>query len=343
MSRLVNFRERGNYFANDSCTASGVLYEGSAGRTDVPLGSKPWTSDTVSWIASMTKLASAISVLQIVERGLITLDEDVRPKIKFLAEVEILRGFDERTGKPILEPNTQPITLCRLLTHTVGLAYDLSDESLMKWRRHVGKDNINMTWTEEGFSTPLLFAPGTSWMYGTNIDWATAVLEKVTGQKLSAYMAENILGPLEMTSTGFWPKTSTVAKIPFRTPDGTLEDAPLPVPEEHPLESGGAGLFSTARDYAKLLRAVLQGKLLSEDSMNLLFTPQLGEDLQRALMDKIAAASGTYCPEYPLGTPANFALGGMVNLVDLPGKRAKGSIMWSGYSNPHWVCYFLTR
>lgn len=313
----------------------GVIYQGSAGRTDFPSGSKPWTSDTVSWIASMTKLASAISVLQIVERGLITLDEDVRPKIKFLAEVDIISGFDEKTGKPNLEANTEPISLRRLLTHTTGLAYDLSDEMLMRWRRYAKKDKINMTWTEEGFSTPLLFRPGSDWMYGTSIDWATAVLEEVTGQKLSAYMEDNILGPLGMNKTGFWP--GEVAKIPYRMPDGHLEDAPSPLPQEHPVESGGAGLFSTAADYAKLLIAVLQGKLLSEDSMELLFKPQLDSALQECLMKRVANAPDVYACEYPVGTPANFAFGGMVNLEDIPGKRLKGSMMWSGYTNPHWV------
>lgn len=313
----------------------GVLYEGSAGRTDFSPDSTPWTPDTVSWVASLTKLASAICILQAVERGLITLDEDVRPKIKFLAEVEILRGFDKATGKPILEPNTQPITLRHLLTHTTGLAYDLSEESLMKWRRLTGKDRINMTWTEEGFSTPLLFSPGTDWLYGTSIDWATALLEKVTGQKLSEYMAEHILGPLDMKDSGFWP--TTVAKIPFRMPDGVLEDGPSPLPEDHPIESGGAGLFSTTRDYSKLLRAVLQGKLLSTESMDLLFKPQLNEELQKRLMAKIASAPTAFAPEYPAGMPIQFTFGGMTNLEDVPGKRSKGSIMWSGYTNPHWV------
>lgn len=283
----------------------------------------------------MTKLASAISILQVVERGLITLDEDVRPRIKFLAEVEIIRGFDESTGKPILEPNTEFITLRRLLTHTVGLCYDMQDDMIMRWRRYTRKDKINMSWTEEGFATPLLFTPGTDFVYGTSIDWATMILEQVTGQKLSAYMSENIFGPLVMKNTGFWPEA--VAKIPFRTSNGVLEDAPSPLHKEHPIESGGAGLFSTASDYSKMLLAVLQGKLLKEDSMELLFTPQLSPEVQKSLMKKIAGAPDAYSPEYPPGTPASFALGGMVNLEDIPGKRSKGSMMWSGYTNPHWV------
>lgn len=288
----------------------------------------------------MTKLASAISILQVVEKGLISLDEDVRSKIPFLGEVEIIKGFDNAKRRPILEPNTSPITLRQLLTHTTGLAYDLSDELLMKWRRAVGKDLINMTWTLEGFSTPLLFPPGTDWSYGTGIDWATLLLEHVTGTKLSAYMSEHIFEPLGMKSTGFWPAKLTtpqpLAAIPNRDRGGTLVPAPSPVPEEHPVESGGAGLFSTTADYAKLLRAVLRGELLSAESMELLFKPQLSEELQRKMEERVALARDMYASEYNEDTPINFALGGMVNTADVPGKRSKGSMMWSGYTNPHW-------
>lgn len=294
----------------------------------------------------MTKLASAISILQIVEKGLITLDEDIRPKIPFLNEVEIIKGFNNTTRKPILEPNTSPITLRQLLTHTTGLAYDLSDELLMKWRRAVGKDLINMTWTLEGFSTPLLFAPGTDWSYGTGIDWATLLLEHVTGTRLSAYMREHIFDPLGMTSTGFWPAQlptpRPLAVIPnrdHRGGGGGLVPAPSPVPDDHPVESGGAGLFSTTADYAKLLRAVLRGGellLLSAESMELLFKPQLEGELLRKMEERVALAPSIYAAEYAQDTPANFAIGGMVNTADVPGKRAAGSMMWSGYTNPHW-------
>ncbi|KAJ4396124.1 hypothetical protein N0V93_000341 [Gnomoniopsis smithogilvyi] len=320
--------------------ADGILYQGAAGRIDLALDSKPWGPNTLSWIASMTKLASAISILQIVEKGLVTLDEDLRSKIPFLNEVEIIKGFDNTKRKPILEPNTSPITLRHLLTHTSGLAYDLTDELLMKWRRAVGKDLINMTWTLEGFSTPLLFPPGTDWSYGTGIDWATLLLEQVTGTKLSMYMSEHIFDPLGMTSTGFWPAKLTtpqpLAAIPNRDHGGGLVPAPSPTPDEHPVESGGAGLFSTTADYSKLLRAVLRGELLSAESMELLFKPQLSGDLLRKMDERVRLAREMYAPEYAEDTPMNFALGGMLNTADVPGKRTKGSMMWSGYTNPHW-------
>ncbi|KAI3392055.1 hypothetical protein diail_6310 [Diaporthe ilicicola] len=329
-----------------SCTLvplQDVLYEGSAGRIDHHDEAARYTPDTFTYVASLTKLPTAICLLQLVERGQITLDEDLRPRLPFLSEVQILRGFDG-DGQPILEHNHRPITLWHLLTHTSGLTYDTPSEPLMKWRQAVGLHKVNLTWTEEGFSTPLLFEPGTQWLYGTGVDWAGQLLEKVTGQTLGDYMTQNIFSELEMRDTCFRPRllsdqeerAARTARFSFRSAGGTLEAGPSPLPDDHPLESGGAGLLTTTRDYSKLLRAVLQGKLLSQDGMEMLFRPQLGEGLQKDLMDKIASAREGYAPEYPIGAPANFAFGGMLNLEDIPGKRNAGSMMWSGMANSHW-------
>lgn len=321
-----------------------VLYEGSAGRIDHHLEAPRYTPDTFTYVASLTKLLTAICLLQLVERGQVTVDEDLRLRLPFLSDVQILRGFDQ-DDQPILEENHEPITLWHLLTHTSGLTYDIPSELLMKWRKAVGRHKVNLSWSEEGFSTPLLFEPGTQWLYGTGVDWAGQLLEKVTGQTLQQYMDANIFSVLGMRDSTLRPKlladqaerAARTARFSFRAPDGTLEPGPSPFPSDHPLESGGAGLSSTARDYAKLLQGVMQGKLLGREGMEILFRPQLSEALQKDLMDKVARMPEGYAPEYPIGMPANFAFGGMLNLEDIPGKRKAGSMMWSGMANSHWV------
>lgn len=292
----------------------------------------------------MTKLLTATCLLQLVERGQISLEEDLGLRLPFLSKVQILCGFDEN-DQPILEENHRPITLWHLLTHTSGLTYDTLSEPLMKWRKAVRQDKTNMTWTEEGFSTPLLFEPGTQWLYGTGIDWAGQVLENVTGQTLQEYATTNVFQLLGMHDTTFRPKLlvgqaereARSASFAFRSKDGTLEAGPSPLADEHPLESGGSGLFTTPRDYAKLLQGVMQGKLLGRKGMDILFKAQLGPELQKDMMAKVASMSEGIAPEYPIGMPANFAFGGMLNLEDIPGKRKAGSVMWSGAANSHWV------
>lgn len=256
-------------------------------------------------MASLTKLLTATCLLQLVERGQVTVDEDLRLRLPFLSDVQILCGFDQ-DDQPVLEKNHAPITLWHLLTHTSGLTYDTFSELLMKWRKAVGRHEIDLTWSEEGFSTPLLFEPGTQWLYGTGVDWAGQLLEKVTGQTLQQYMDANIFTVLGMRDSTFRPNllagqaepAARTARFAFRAPDGTLEVGPSPLPFDHPLESGGSGLFTTARDYAKLLQGIMQGKLLGREGMDILFRPQLSEALQKDLMDKVATMPEGFAPEF---------------------------------------------
>ncbi|KAL2210681.1 beta-lactamase/transpeptidase-like protein [Sarocladium strictum] len=205
-----------------------------------------------------------------------------------------------------------------------------------------------MSWNRGGFNTPIKFAPGESWLYGPALDWAGLALEAITGDTLGAYMQRHIFEPLGMKDTGFWPERLSDEKLEERGVEpverketgGKLVGVPAWQPKEHEIESGGAGLYSTNEDYAKFLSAFLKGELLSDKSMEEVFTPQL-DDTQRAAMEAIAYHSGEdvrmgFTPEFPVDTPINHGLAGVLNLEDVEGKRRKGSIMWSGMVNSRW-------
>jgi CubicO group peptidase (beta-lactamase class C family) len=154
------------------------------------------------------------------------------------------------------------------------MSYDFVDQDLQKWSSIVGRSARFLDQTREGWNTPLKFRPAESWQYGSGIDWAGQVLEKVTGQRLGSYMSENIFKPLGMGDTTFRRLTiadklaGRIIKCSQRNPsDGRLSASILPVSEDPPLDSGGAGLFLTSYDYIKFLQAVLaagegQGTLL---------------------------------------------------------------------------------
>lgn len=322
----------------------GVVYSNAVGRLDFPTSSAAYTTSSISWIASMTKLLTATCLLQLVENCVLTLDRDLRPIVPQLAEMQILRGFDS-SDVPILEPNTRPITLHHLLTHTLGLGYDLADPDLMKWSAYVNRTATNLDWSFEGVTTPLKFAPGDGWFYGAAYDWAGYLLTLVTGQTLSEYMAEHIFGPLGMESTTFWPGRidpdgGRTLAFAFASEDpgeaGLLVPGASPVPEEHEMESGGAGLYSTPDDYAKLLRGTLSHRLLSPSTTDLLFTPQLNTVQKDMLMAIADAGHDALVPEFPRGAELNHGLGAVINMDDIEGKRRHGSIMWSGMSNGRW-------
>ncbi|GJN73386.1 hypothetical protein PLICBS_007464 [Purpureocillium lilacinum] len=231
-----------------------------------------------------------------------------------------------------------------LLTHTVGLGYDLADPALAKWSAKVGRRATNLDWSRAGFTTPLSFAPGDGWQYGTAIDWAGLVLEAATGQSLGEYMQTHVFGPFGMRDTGFWPEklpqtASRAVTFSYRDAAiGRLKPGPPSVAERHDVESGGAGMYTTAYDYARFLRGLLNGELVSEATLSQMLEPQLNS-AQKEMFEGIVYHSGVqvgFAPEFPTGLPLNHGLGGALNMEDVSGKRRKGSMMWSGACNSHW-------
>ncbi|KAK4187790.1 beta-lactamase/transpeptidase-like protein [Podospora australis] len=325
----------------------GVLYQGSAGRIDLPTSSPAFDENSFTRVASMTKIIAATSVMQIVERGLIGLDDDVRSLVPELAGMQILQGFEDTEEKPILVDNDRPITLGGLLTHTVGLAYDLGDADLQRWSTAIGRTTNTLTCTREGWTTPLKFAPGDGWYYGTSNDWAGLVLQAVTGQTLGEYMKENIFEKLGMRDTAFRSKeleekvTRRKVELSYRGEGGALSVGPVPIVLEPPVDSGGAGLWMTAADHIKVVQGLVkaitgdEGGLLKKETADELFRPQLNEN-QRTHLKNMVIATGM-AQDFNPDTPADWGLGGAINLEDLPDRRKKGSMMWGGMCNANWV------
>ncbi|KAK2001714.1 beta-lactamase [Colletotrichum falcatum] len=319
----------------------GVLYSSSSGRIGFSADSRPWAADTFTYVASMTKLITCTAVMQLVERGVLALDDDMRGLVPRLAAMQILRGFDA-DDQPILEDNTTPVTLRMLLTHTVGLGYDVADPDLMKWREKTRAAATNLNASLDGFFTPFKFTPGEGWCYGTAIDWAGQALEKVTGQRLGEYLSDNVFGPLAMRDTGFWPDelphvADRTAEWQCRGDDASsLAPGPSPRnPAPDAVDSGGAGLWTTAKDYGIFLRALLGGELVGKETLDAMFAPQL-DGRQAAMLKEIADLHGSLAVEFAPGMELNHSLVGCLNMRDAPGKRRKGSLQWSGMCNSHW-------
>ena len=201
-----------------------------------------------------------------------------------------------------------------------------------------------MTHSLEGFTAPLKFQPGDGWVYGVGIDRAGHIVQTISGLSFEDYMEKHILKPLGMSSTTFRlhkrpDLMQRRAPIGYRTaPSSPLSAGPTPVPDSPSMLSGGSGLYSTANDYAKVLVALLSGGggLLKPESVQHLRDAQLPDN--KYLMEKFhGSLHDAFCPEYPLGMPASYGLGGALNLEDIPQKRRKGSLMWSGMANTHWV------
>lgn len=318
----------------------GIVYEGAAGLRSAA-ESDQITPDTVTRIASMTKMVTTTAALQLAEQGSLDLDAPVDTYRPEFADLQVLEGFDGDT--PRLRPPATRATVRNLLTHTTGLAYWIWDRDIDKYEQVTGIANI-LPGTLDAFTAPLVFDPGTRLEYGINHDWLGRVVEAVSGQPLDAYFAENITGPLGMTNT--------VARM---TPEQRANSTPVHVRDEYgkwvatdidwaqqpEFWGGGHFLYSTPRDFLKLQRMVLGGgvldgtRILSDEAVAAAFTNQIG-DLE--FPAEMPTAHPELSADVNLGPGLKWGYGLLLNPEQQPGMRAAWSGSWAGLCNSHfWV------
>ena len=151
-----------------ACVDGQTVFEGAFGSREVG-GAVPMTTDTVFWIASMTKAITAAGAMQLVEQGKLALDAPIAAVLPELADRPVLEGFDAN-GAPRLRPARGPITLRHLLTHTAGFAYDMWSEDIKRYMEREAVPGV-ISCRRDALKTPLIFDPGTRWHYGINIDF----------------------------------------------------------------------------------------------------------------------------------------------------------------------------
>jgi CubicO group peptidase (beta-lactamase class C family) len=324
--------------------ASGTSYEGGFGKS--VLGQQAdMTPDTVVWIASMTKAVTGAVAMQQVERGALNLDAPARDVIPYLGEVQVLEGFDAE-GKPRLRKPVRDITLRHLLTHTAGFGYDIWNPEILRYREVMDVPTIG-TGLDKSLTTPLLFDPGTRWQYGIGIDWAGKMVETVTGRKLGQVMHDDLFGPLGMDSTGFrlTPEMrARMARVHLRKADGSLvADLKREVPQEPEFEAGGGGLYSTANDYLKFVRMVLNDgrsargeAVMKAETVDAMAANAMGDSTVRLLETVMPALSND--AEFFPGVTKKWGLSFMINDEEAPTGRSPGSLSWAGLPNTYyWI------
>ncbi|MCF4125862.1 serine hydrolase domain-containing protein [Methylobacterium sp. SyP6R] len=319
-----------------------TLYAGAAGPRDE---TAPMTPDTVLAIFSTTKAVTGTAVLQLAEEGRLDLDAPASAYVPALGEIQVLEGFGD-DGAPRLRPPARPVTTRMLLLHTAGFGYDIFNESYARLLRETKRPSVT-SGTRASLMTPLLFDPGESWEYGSNIDWAGQVVEAVTGQRLGAVMRERVFAPLGMDSTGFVltpDMRARLARMHQRNEDGALKVlAGFELPQEPEVEMGGHGLYSTAEDYLRFIRMWLNdgaspnGPVLRPETVAMAATNGLGPSL------KIRALPGvkrhlSHDAEFFPGLPKSWGLSFMINDEPAPTGRSAGSLAWAGLANLYfWI------
>ena len=139
---------------------NGSLYEGAFGKRVLGQDAA-MTTDTVVWIASMTKALTGAAAMQLIERGKLDLESPASKWVPDLASVEVLEGFDA-AGQPRTRKPKRPVTLRHLLTHTAGFSYEIWSADIQRYQQAKGLPGIT-TCQNAALRTPLLFDPGERW------------------------------------------------------------------------------------------------------------------------------------------------------------------------------------
>jgi CubicO group peptidase (beta-lactamase class C family) len=321
---------------------SDVIYQGAFGKRDLSKDA-PMTPDSVFWIASMTKAITTAGAMQLVEQGRLSLDEPVGKLLPDLASPQVLDGFDA-SGEPKLRPAKRPITLRQLMTHTAGFCYDMWNGDMGVYLQKAGTPGI-ITCKNDALKTPIASDPGTRWEYGTNIDFVGKAVEAVSGQRLDAYLRDNLLGPLGMSDTAFKIGDSQRRRLVgmhARGEDGTLAPLPFELEQEPEFHMGGGGLYGTAGDYIKFTQMILNkgrgngNQVLKPETVATMGQNHIGD----LTVTKMTTAAPVYTNDVDLypDMVKKWGLSFLINTATTPEGRSPGSLAWAGLANTYfWI------
>jgi CubicO group peptidase (beta-lactamase class C family) len=308
----------------------------------------PMKTDSIFWIASMSKPVTSVAAMILVGEGRLDLDAPVAQYLPELRDMQVaVERPDPAAGKTEygLDPPKRPMTIRDLLRHTSGLIYpelDFADapsdfgiraiHMLYGWKAVFRRDKTLADFVSSLASLPLAHQPGEVFEYSWGVDVLARVVEVVSGQAFDQFLQSRIFAPLHMVDTGFYVPEAKLDR---------LVDSPMP---ERPriwdlatppkLFSGGGGLASTAPDYLRFCQMLLNGgelegvRLLTPQAVKEMTTNALPPDI-RFFGNEVGPNSGT---RFGLG----FAIRTDPVSSWVPG--APGSFSWNGLWGTHfWV------
>ncbi|MCP5144388.1 MAG: beta-lactamase family protein [Gammaproteobacteria bacterium] len=315
------------------------------GYQDTNTGS-PMRPDSLFRLYSMSKPITSVAIMMLVEQGRVALDQAVESILPELAGLQVY--VSGPLDHMVTEPARRSITLRDLLTHSSGITYHFTGQSVVHayYRKYgVMRDTPVGRTPEDGEPAhslnelvgrigraPLLHQPGTRFAYSYSTTVLGAVIESVTGQPLDRALDEMVLGPLEMSDTGFFVEDSRLDRFMhnYALGDSGLIDIETPQQSDYRdrgrLLDGGGAIVGSAGDYLRFAQMLANGgelngvRLLAEATVDQMLSPQ------------VTADSG--------GTPMAFGFGFAVGSKALGelGQSPADTAGWSGSGNTFfWV------
>ncbi|MDZ7630374.1 MAG: serine hydrolase domain-containing protein [Gemmatimonadaceae bacterium] len=275
-----------------------VLYERAVGWADRE-SSRRMTTDAMFRIASQTKALTSVSIMALVEQGRLSLDDRVSDQLPSFARTTV-----QLAGGAAAVPARRQITIRDLLTHTAGVSYGTDSQVADQYRAQglgpaagwgwytADKDEPICTTMDRLGTLPFVQQPGAAFVYGYSTDILGCVVERVSGLSLEEFFRTRLTVPLRMRDTHFFVPdvkrsrfvtvyASDSARQSVRAPDGARGQGHYADGPRRSF-SGGAGLVSTAGDYARFLQMLLNGgvldgrRVLAPRTVELMSTNQTG-------------------------------------------------------------------
>lgn len=297
--------------------------------------------DAIFRIASQSKAITSTAVMMLWEEGKFHLDDPVSMYIPEFKNQQVLKAFQYSDTTWTGEPVQSEITIRQLITHTSGIGYGVIDGD-ERMRMIYAKAGITDLFTTRNITIeesvkklaklPLHHEPGEKFTYSEGLDVLGYFIEVVSGMKLDLFLETHIFDPLGMDDTRFYlpaKKASRLVSVQYKA-DGKWEKYPItfydtdyPIKGAKTFFSGGAGLSSTAKDYATFLQMYLNGgeyngvRLLSRTTVNAILSNQIGSILGDNSDTKYGLAFGILTE----------------NGQNKGGKGSTGTFDWGGYFN----------
>ncbi len=313
-----------------------VAFFKAQGMADREAG-KPMRPDSMFRICSMTKPITTLAVMMLYEEGRFLLEDPVSKYLPEFKNPKVL--VKPASGAPYTIPATHEITIRDLLRHTSGITYQWNDDLGPMYKdANVASgllpyDGTIADSTKRLAGLPLLFNPGEKFEYSLGVDVLGRLVEVISGKPLDEFFRTRIFEPLGMKDTYFYPPDNKLDRLATaytyyddkglnRFPDTPITEGPFTYSADYPVRgpkklfSGGAGLVSTAADYARFCQMMLDGgkvgntRLLSRKSVELMTQDQLGKISPDQGFGLGFGVDGVKGPLPELGSPGEYNWGG---------------------------------
>lgn len=317
-----------------------LAHHSTYGKRNIDTGAD-WTSDTIARMYSMSKPITSVAAMILHEEGRFQLKDPVSKFIPSFADTPVYRAGSFQA--PVTEPQTEPMRIWHLLTHTSGLTYGFHNSHAtdamyrndgFEWGVPAGLDLEACC--DRYAALPLVFQPGSEWNYGVSTDVLGRVIEVIAGQPLDQFLRERILDPLGMVDTEFWvpdEQRDRFAELYFRNP-GTKQLAKMPSPSlktRPDFLGGGGGLCGTAADYLRFAQMLMNrgeldgARILGSRTVDYMTTNHLPGNADLETYGRPLFAETTF-------DGVGFGLGFSVVLDEAANKvpGANGTYSWGG-------------